>query len=627
MKLASFDIFDTALIRRCGIPENIYYLLAYRLYPNDMAKREDFLQWRIQAESNAGSRHCREVTLADIYDDPELIGFGEYTAKELLAYEKAVEADNLIAVPVIADLIRQKRADGYTICFISDMYLDSRFLSMILMREGCRIDGEQVLVSCEHGLRKSTGTLYGLVKKQLQPDVWEHYGDNRQSDIKTARQFGIKGIYIDNGFTDAEKRLLKETTWQRDKYPLSVLAGLSRAERLSNAQSAETTLAADFVAPAYIPYILFILKTARERGIKRLYFLSRDSYILMKAMQALSPGDIELRFLFVSRQSLLLPYLTNPTAELFLDIMDHKTIYRKYVDALLYKLGTSRSELEKSGITFDYNHITTREQEQDFLHKVFDGAFVPILQQRTQEARHVLSAYLEQEGLFDGTENAMVDIGWLGTSRLMINRILHETGHREPLFFYYGIRNDVLPTKYGRYITYFPARQLNTESTVLLENYFSTSPYPTTIGYRHERDHIIPVFPAGTSYSGSSIIRANVSMIESLAPIIASIKFIGEEVLYQWAKISLDTIVSLKVRMDVSPVARCSGFEKEPLARRLKFMELCLLVLAGKQVTASDRMSIYMTCGKRLRVPLLRCYETVHNIKTFIFRKYIYKPK
>lgn len=627
MKLASFDIFDTVLIRQCGIPENIYYLLAHRLYPDDMAKREDFLQWRIQAESNAGSRYCREVTLTDIYDDPELIGFGEYTAKELFAYEKAVEADNLMAVPVIADLIRQKRADGYTICFISDMYLDSGFLSMILMREGCRIDREQVFVSCEHGLRKSTGTLYGLVKKQLQPDVWEHYGDNRQSDIKTARQFGIKGIHIDNGFTDAEKRLLKETTWQRDKYPLSVLAGLSRAERLSNAQSAEATLAADFVAPAYIPYILFILKTARERGIKRLYFLSRDSYILMKAIQALSSGDIELRFLFVSRQSLLLPYLTNPTAELFLDVMDHKTVYRKYVDALLYKLGTDRSELEKSGITFDYNHIATREQEQDFLHKVFDGAFVPILRQRTQEARHVLSAYLEQEGLFDGTENAMVDIGWLGTSRLMINRILHETGHREPLFFYCGIRNDVLPTKYGRYITYFPAGQLSTESTVLLENYFSASPYPTTIGYRHERDHIIPVFPAGTSYTGSSIIRANVSMIESLAPIIASMKFIGEEVLYQWAKISLDTIVSLKVRMDVSPVARCSGFEKEPLARRLKFMELCLLVLTGKQVTASDRMSIYMTCGKRLRVPLLRCYGTVHNIKTFIFRKYIYKPK
>ena len=37
MKLASFDIFDTTLIRKCGKPENIFYLLAHKLYPNDKA--------------------------------------------------------------------------------------------------------------------------------------------------------------------------------------------------------------------------------------------------------------------------------------------------------------------------------------------------------------------------------------------------------------------------------------------------------------------------------------------------------------------------------------------------------------------------------------------------------------
>ena len=31
-KLASFDIFDTVLIRKCGSPENIFYLLSRRIY-------------------------------------------------------------------------------------------------------------------------------------------------------------------------------------------------------------------------------------------------------------------------------------------------------------------------------------------------------------------------------------------------------------------------------------------------------------------------------------------------------------------------------------------------------------------------------------------------------------------
>jgi len=28
MKLASFDIFDTTLVRKCGSPDNIFYLLS-----------------------------------------------------------------------------------------------------------------------------------------------------------------------------------------------------------------------------------------------------------------------------------------------------------------------------------------------------------------------------------------------------------------------------------------------------------------------------------------------------------------------------------------------------------------------------------------------------------------------
>lgn len=625
MKLASFDIFDTALIRKCGEPENIFYLLAYRLYPNDVAKREDFLLWRTKAEGNATGRCSREVTLSDIYANPDLDGFNEYSKNYLITTEKEVEADNLTANLTVKTFISQKREAGYTICFISDMYLDSDFLTTILIREGCLFDGEQIFVSCEQGMRKSTGALYRQVRKQLQPAVWEHYGDNRQSDIKVARNVGIQAAYIDSGFTDAERRLLKEATQQRDKYSLSLLAGLSRAARLSDNPSAEITLAADFVAPTYIPYALFILNSVRERGIKRLYFLSRDSYILMKALQSLSPNDIELKYLFVSRQSLLLPYMAEePLAERFLEVMDHKTVYRKYVDILLHKLGTDRNELQEIGITFDYNHIATRDQEQDFLQKIFDGAFVPVLQQRAQEERQNLLTYFEQEGLFDRTENAMVDIGWLGTSRLMINQVLRETGHCETLFFYCGIRNDVLPTKYGRYITYFPAGQLSTESTALLENYFSASPYPTTIGYRQDGGCIVPVFPTGTAYTETSIIRANVGVVESLMPIIASMKFIREETLYQWTRLSLDTIVSLRAEIDLSPITQCSGFGEEPLARRLSFVELCLLILRGKHLTTDDRISIYMTCSKHIRIPLLKCYETVHRVKRYVYQKYIY---
>lgn len=626
MKLASFDIFDTALIRKCGKPENIFYLLAHRLYPGDMAKREDFLLWRLRAESKFRFQNdWREASLSDIYTDDNLYGFNEYTPGEMAICEKQIESENLTANPVIRELIIRKREEGYTICFISDMYLDALFLISVLRREGCLIGNEQVYVSCEQQARKSSGMLFQHLKVRLQPDEWVHYGDNRRSDVKMAKRAGVRAVWIDLGYTDMELHIIANARELRDRFPLSILAGYSRMARMAEGGTPEATLAADFVASTYIPYALFILKIARERGIKRLYFLSRDSYILMKALQSLYPNDIELKYLFVSRQSLLLPYIAEESsAERFLEVMDHKTVYRKHVDILLHKLGTDRNELQEIGITFDYNHIATRDQEQDFLHKIFDGAFVSVLQQRAQEERQNLLAYFEQEGLFDGTENAMVDIGWLGTSRLMINRILRETGYHETFFFYCGIRYDVLTTKYGRYITYFPAGQLSTESTALLENYFSASPYPTTIGYRQDGGRIVPVFPTGTTYTETSIIRANVGVVESLMPIIASMKFIREETLYQWGRLSLDTIVSLRAEMDLSPITQCSEFGEKPLARRLSFMELCSVVLLGKDITASDRMSIYMTCSKHIRVTLLKCYETVHRMKRYVYQKYIY---
>ena len=48
MNLASFDIFDTTILRRCGRPETIWELLANRLYPADIDLREAFILWRKQ---------------------------------------------------------------------------------------------------------------------------------------------------------------------------------------------------------------------------------------------------------------------------------------------------------------------------------------------------------------------------------------------------------------------------------------------------------------------------------------------------------------------------------------------------------------------------------------------------
>ena len=624
MRLASFDIFDTTLIRKCGKPENIFYILAHKLYPNDKAKREDFLLWRKGAESEARRRKPgKDVTIEDIYDSDELKGFDEYTTAQLIEVEKSIEAEQLVANPTIRDVIKQKREQGYTICFISDMYMPSAMLKELLEREDCIKSDEFVYVSCEWNARKSNGALYKKLKEQLKPQQWEHFGDHPVSDYKMAKRHGIKATKVKTDFTTAENETILPRS-DRHHYESSILAGLSRAARIHLGNDAYTTIAADFVAPAYIPYVYFVIETARERGIKTLYFLSRDSYILQQIAEQLPHEGIELRYLFVSRKSLLLPYLHNATAEKFLAIQDKRTIRGKSIKELTQSLGTTTDELKEIfGIEFNFDKITTKEQEKTFLSSIFgDGSsYLPTVNERAKEKRALLNGYFKQENVFGNNTTAMVDVGWLGTTRLMINNILKEEGYPETTFFYYGVRGDVMHCKYGSYFTYYTPMQLSTEGTTLIENYFSASPYPSTIGYKKECAKIEPTFPDNSNYKENDITRNNITVVQWMCNEIAKYPVSLNEYFWQWGKKAVEEMLKLNKEIDFSPLQKATEFDNTAFVRKLTVKELFNIICLGGRETAFDRGSLRITCGKRLFPCIDKAARYTGNIRRRLYLK------
>ena len=599
MKLASFDIFDTTLIRKCGKPDNIFYLLAHRLYPCDEAKREEFIAWRKSAERVAAATlNGRQITIGDIYWYGGGKKFKEYTLPQLIDAEEAVESENLTANPAIKAVIERHKNQGDTICFISDMYLDSRFLATVLKREGCLQEEEFVYVSCEMGARKSSGTLYNKVRDLLRPTAWEHYGDHPISDIRRARERGIKAHLVESGYTETEKMLTLT-----DSYALRCLAGLQRAARIEAGCSAHATLAADFVAPAYIPYVHFVMQKAAERGIKKLYFLSRDSYILQKIAEQAQHPTIELKYLFVSRKALVLPYLKEPSAEKFLAVQDKQTIVGQNTEKLLRALGTSSEEIKKKfSIEFSFNKISNKKEEQEFLCKIFGdrSAFRPHLQQMATEKRTLLNEYFAQEGLLDGTKSAMVDVGWLGTTRLMINSILREEGHSDTLFFYYGVRGDVYGAEHGAYESYYKKGELTTTLTTLIENYFSASPYPSTSGYERVDGAIKPTFAAAASYKENNITTANTAAAVFLAKEIMHTAQYTASTLRAWCEEAAKAAESLKAKdIDITPLCEAEDFDGQKFVKRLSLRELLNIMLLGGRCTAFDKASVRLTVGAK----------------------------
>src|SRR5262249_47569159 len=103
----------------------------------------------------------------------------------------------------------------------------------------------------------------------------------------------------------------------------SLLAGASRLARLSVPARfprgiALPDVAARVAGPTLPAYLLRVLRRAQAARLRRLYFISRDGQILHEIARRIAPRlrvDLELRYLYGSRQAWHLPGVTKPDAK------------------------------------------------------------------------------------------------------------------------------------------------------------------------------------------------------------------------------------------------------------------------------------------------------------------------
>lgn len=518
MLLVSFDIFDTSLIRLCGEPDGIFRLVAETLFPNDEETRSTYIATRNDIEKWMWTKKLH-YSIYDLYADDVWHKFLPLVQMDLAETEMRVEENQLFANPNIRDIITKFRTAGAQIAFISDMYLPSSFLQKVLQREGCWKDGDLLYVSCEENARKSSGELYAKIKNELHPQKWVHYGDNIKSDFSIAKKNGIKANLVDTSFVGIEKSLSDKT-----------LAGVIRAIRFQMGDNSLTRLSVHFVATIYVPYVLWILRKAKEYKHNRLYFLSRDSYILMKIAETLPHEGLEIRYLFASRKSL--------------------------------------SNIE--------------EKENTLL-------------------------YFEQEGLFENVASAIVDVGWLGTTRKMINEILDQRNAKRIHFYYFSVWDNAIDKSCGNYDRFISHPSLNSGSCSFIEDFCSLCPYPTTIGYYYENGIWHPKFPEGEQKDNSSIIESNITACLKFAEFVTNMSIPLDQIV-SIVSSQIDRLYSFKEYIDFSPLDGLEGCADRPMAKHLSFKEI-FHIAKGGMVTLNDRMSLEMTVG----LTWMRIIMRVHN--------------
>ena len=285
----SFDVFDTLLLRKVKQPADVFWLLERRFSVPGLKKL------RVEAEMYARqTRHDRhgdwEVTLAEIWE--VLSCRTGIPQEEGMQAEEEAEDACCMANPWALSFVRalrQKAYAGQQLVLCSDMYLSSGRIRALLQRCGYPAF-DNCLVSCEYRKSKNTGALFAELRRRYGADRrFLHIGDNAYADGQQAKRQGMAVLHYGN----VQELGRSARAAEMSRVTASVYAGIVNSHLYNGLAAESREFEFGYVCGGLFVtgYCQFIHAQAREKGIGRLLFLSRDGDILHKAYCLLYPEE------------------------------------------------------------------------------------------------------------------------------------------------------------------------------------------------------------------------------------------------------------------------------------------------------------------------------------------------
>jgi predicted HAD superfamily hydrolase len=446
----SFDVFDTLVTRRYAKPVDLFADMEATLSA-DHPDLAGFAEARVSAELEARRRYRfqTEVTLEQIYRElARALHLPDHHLKVIQQRELHLEQSRIAVNANAKRLLDALRARGKTILFLSDTYLPHEFMLQVLTTHEVARPGDHVYISSHSGKMKATGALYAhvLAENSIDPKTMCHIGDNAQSDVALPRELGITPFH----YTKVQANRYESVP--EPDLRRSELAALAKLTRLSNSYPEGShngiiwDITADVSGPMIFAFVNWTIQQARTQGIRRLYFLSRDGQIMYQIaeqiVRAFYADQIEVRYLYVSRQSLLFPSTTALDAEACEWILAPTSLLTPRI--ILLRINFCPEETYHLLKRHDLHHMIDTHLDAKamprFRKLLHDLA--PAILARAARYRADTLGYFQQEGLFQQERCAVVDIGWSGTLQRSISRLMAMRGDERPLMgFYFGLKN------------------------------------------------------------------------------------------------------------------------------------------------------------------------------------------
>lgn len=455
----SFDVFDTLIIRTTATPQGIFALMKEQIYKEQSINKLDeyvadnFFELRIHSEElarRAGNYQDREeVTLYDIYKAMAVCGcLEEEQIRYLCQLEAETEIANVSGIERNIYYLKRLLNRGEQVVLISDMYLPADTIKKMLLAVDEVFRGIPVYVSSEYGKRKTTGNLYRTVKELEQVDFeeWTHVGDNLFQDMEVPYQLGIRVEFSPvTELSEFEKKILRDHG-EDSRLQLMVKTALRSICQSESEGKAETArcMGGRYAGPILYSYAEWIVEQAERKGIKRLYFIARDGYLVKQIADIILKDrktGITTKYIYGSRKAWRMQSLSE----------DHYNLYQLVLWSHTYRLQTLQELADFLRVPLqglyeylpgvyakDKSNTNITNQELEFIVGKLseDLAFRKYHLGRLLEEKRLVQEYLAQEVDVRDDAFAFVDVAGGGLTQGCLWELLKDR-YSKPIYTFY----------------------------------------------------------------------------------------------------------------------------------------------------------------------------------------------
>lgn len=401
----SFDIFDTLIMRKTLLPEDVFIIMEQKLISRGCSC--DFVSNRKRAimENTTANPNIYEI----YKQFAEFTGLSAAECQEIMQLELDIERRVLVKRKAVAAVMKRIHDMGKPVFLITDMYLPADIIEEILTGLGITCY-DDLLVSCDNRNLK-TENLFSIYRDKHPQGRYLHIGDNLLSDIECAEKHGIDTIYLPSALNSFRGRDSQDLLGQANTIYKRNMLGFMLADLYNDPFTLpeEREWHIEDMAMVTMGPIVFCMLTrlkevVEERHYRKILFASRDGYLLKKLYDEVrEESDPEGLYLYTSRRAVTNISCENEQQILWLANLPYSCGKDKILKNVFGLSGAKYSENE------DFNANILRNKAE----------IIRISNERKENYRK----YLNKLGVDKGTY-LFVDLVSSGTCQMYMDRLI-----------------------------------------------------------------------------------------------------------------------------------------------------------------------------------------------------------